>query len=292
MALRIDYANAWHHVFNRACRHGPMFLDEDDMRVFLDLVREIAERFDLHVCAFALMTTHFHLLVHDPSPCLSRAMQVLQSKYARYFNRKYGFDGPLFKGRFGNRVIEDVGYLRYATAYVHLNVPPGTPYTEAPWTSHRCYTGEVETPAWLDKDLVLQLFGEEQTYEEYAELVHQRGDDEPMLPHLLQGRTTSATTPPAAPAKPSGLSIEQAAKVFREVVLVGAEESSGPARWLAAWWLARACDIPQARISAFLGMTTASVSRALGRWSRRCARHPDLEKWARRLEAYRERAAA
>ena len=64
------------------------------------------------------MTTHYHLIVETEQPRLSRGMQMLNSRYARYFNRRYARDGHLFAGRYTVYVIDDEDRLEASCRYV------------------------------------------------------------------------------------------------------------------------------------------------------------------------------
>ena len=61
--LRIQYADAWYHVMNRARRGQALFPAKEDMSTFLDILKETATMFNLKVSAYCLMPTHYHLLV-------------------------------------------------------------------------------------------------------------------------------------------------------------------------------------------------------------------------------------
>jgi putative transposase len=119
--LRIDYAGARHHLFNRARQPAELFRDDDDCVEFLSLVAELPERFGVQVHAWCLMPTHYHLLVRSMRGQLSGAAQFLQSQHARLFNRRRKMAGPLFRGRFGSRLVEDDPYWLYLVGYIHLN---------------------------------------------------------------------------------------------------------------------------------------------------------------------------
>ena len=71
---RPGFAGAWHHVMNRGGRHAPIFEEDHDCLVFLDLMAETVDQFGPAVHAFALMPNHYHLLVCSVRCNLSEAM--------------------------------------------------------------------------------------------------------------------------------------------------------------------------------------------------------------------------
>ncbi|TNE84007.1 MAG: hypothetical protein EP330_31070 [Deltaproteobacteria bacterium] len=167
---RMDYPGAHHHVMNRGAHHRRIFHASDDRWLFLGLLREVEARHGVQVRAYALMPNHFHLLVVSDSGQLSQAMQDLQGRYAGEIHRRSRRDGPMFRGRFRSRLVEDAAYWRHLFAYVHLNPHRLNPSrVEHPlWTSH----GFFERGAgWLHTDDTLASLGGLAAYLEYLEAV-------------------------------------------------------------------------------------------------------------------------
>ena len=79
--LRIQYPDAWYHVMNRGRRGDEIFCEDDDYVTFIDLLKEIAEDYNVKVSAYCLMSNHYHLLVQIPDANLSRAMRHLNGVY-------------------------------------------------------------------------------------------------------------------------------------------------------------------------------------------------------------------
>jgi putative transposase len=89
------------------------------------------------------MSNHFHLLVQVDQPRrLSAFMAGLLRSYVHYFNRRYGFVGHLWQGRFKSPAIEAEGYLLSCGRYSERNpLEAGlseTPW-DYPWSSCRAY---------------------------------------------------------------------------------------------------------------------------------------------------------
>jgi REP element-mobilizing transposase RayT len=151
-----------------------MFLDDQDRRTFLALLREVHGRFSVSTHAFCLMGNHYHLLLHTPAGGLSEAMQFHGAAYARYFNRRHGRDGPLCRGRFRSTVVNDDAHLLQLTRYIHRNpkdIRPPVDLATYRWSSHRTYlagSGQVGLPGWLDVDLVLAVAGSVASYRSFV----------------------------------------------------------------------------------------------------------------------------
>jgi REP element-mobilizing transposase RayT len=118
---RKDYPGAWHHVMNRGVARRTLFETGRDVRYFLACLARQVRAGDLEIHAYSILTTHFHLLLRSPRGELSRTMQRVLDAYARWFNRGRRRDGPLFRGRFTNRLIESEAYWSNVVAYIDLN---------------------------------------------------------------------------------------------------------------------------------------------------------------------------
>ena len=113
------------------------------MDVFLKQIAKASERGDLEVHAFALLTTHYHMLVRSPVGRLAHAMQRVQTEYSRWFNRGRKRDGPLVRGRYAAKQVDSLTYRRAVVRYIDRNpVSAGlaTRAADYPHGSARYYT--------------------------------------------------------------------------------------------------------------------------------------------------------
>ena len=151
-ALRIEYPGAWHHVMHRGARRRQVFLSDEDRQDWLRLVGKVVDRYQIEVGAFVLMDTHWHLLVHTLEPELSVAMQRLNGVYTQRFNRRNGYDGALFRGRFHSVLIDSETYLARVVGYIHRNPLEAGMVDrigDYPWSSFPCFIGDAAAPPWL-----------------------------------------------------------------------------------------------------------------------------------------------
>jgi REP-associated tyrosine transposase len=98
--LRIQYPDAWYHVMNRGRRGEQIFGNKEDYWTFVDLLKELDDVFHVRVAAYCMMPNHYHLLIQTPDANLSRAMRHLNGVYTQRYNRRHGYDGQLFRGRY------------------------------------------------------------------------------------------------------------------------------------------------------------------------------------------------
>lgn len=160
--LRIQFAGALYHVISRGNERRAIVRDDADRHRRLDWLRRTVETHGWRLHAFVLMTNHEHLFVETPEPNLSAGMQYLGGSYTSYFNRRHRRSGHLFQGRFKGHLVEEEGYFRQVSRYIHLNpVRAGMVRRpqDYPWSSYPGYAQARRTVAWVSYDRVLGGFG-------------------------------------------------------------------------------------------------------------------------------------
>ncbi len=135
--------DAAYHVMSRGHNREAVFADPDDARHFLRLLARYRERFGFRLSHYCLITNHVHLLLRLEDPRrLSALMAGLLLAYVRYFNKRHGFVGHLWQGRFKSPVVQRDGYWLSCGRYIERNpVEAGVvsePWTY-PWSSCRAY---------------------------------------------------------------------------------------------------------------------------------------------------------
>jgi len=138
---RIDLPGYPQHLVARGNNRSDFFFKDKDRRVFLRYLREAASDADCDIHAFVLMTNHVHLLATGSAQgAISRMMQAVGRRYARYINRIYGRTGTLFEGRFKSSLVDAQRYFLACMRYIELNpVRAGivSHPSEYPWSSFR-----------------------------------------------------------------------------------------------------------------------------------------------------------
>ena len=65
--------------------------------LFISLLKESAELWDIRISAYCLMTTHYHILAQTLLGNLSRFMRHFNGVYTQRYNCLHGHDGQLFR---------------------------------------------------------------------------------------------------------------------------------------------------------------------------------------------------
>jgi REP element-mobilizing transposase RayT len=110
-----------HHVIGRGIELLKIFRNEGDKKDFVSRVADLCQAGFWIVYAWALMGSHFHLLVRTGNRPLAKSMRKLLTGYVVNFNRRHKRYGHLFQNRYKSIVCEDDPYLLELTRYIHLN---------------------------------------------------------------------------------------------------------------------------------------------------------------------------
>ena len=264
---------------NRTSRRRHIFRKPADLAIFHDLLSELTGRFGAKVHGYALMSNHFHLALACHREPLHRVMAWLGSNMARKKNDAHGWDGPLFRGRYRNRLVLDDAYWMNLLAYTHLN-PVRAGHVahpdESTWTSHRAYAGLDPAPSWLQLGEHLELYGTAQQYRAAIDdLVSGESElpdvmDEAYLWRPVNTEGIEVNRPPAAVS-----TLSQAEAMAQVAAVAGVDVQSlhlarrgrvgNLPRTLAAWWLGRAAAMPRERVGRVLDMKPGNVGAAAHR---------------------------
>ena len=110
------------HIIQRGNNRQTCFASDDDFVAYLGWLKEYAEKFEVEVHAWVLMTNHVHLLCTPTSEnAISLMMQALGRQYVRYFNYSYKRTGTLWEGRYKSCIVHAENYLLALYRYIELN---------------------------------------------------------------------------------------------------------------------------------------------------------------------------
>jgi len=84
-AVAVGFA---HHIIQRGNNRDAVFFVDDDRRVYLELLKEQAEKYGLEVIGYCLMGNHVHLVaIPHAEDSLAKAVGRTHFRYAQYINR-------------------------------------------------------------------------------------------------------------------------------------------------------------------------------------------------------------
>ena len=110
-----------HHITQRGNRRQRTFFELEDYDRYLELMADRCSRFGVEIWAFCLMPNHVHMIaVPETEEGLRRAIGEAHRCYTEAVNRREGWRGYLWQGRFASFVMDE-RYTLAAARYVELN---------------------------------------------------------------------------------------------------------------------------------------------------------------------------
>ena len=156
--LRIEYAGALYHVTSRGNGQDDIYLNDEDRIDYLEVLREVGERFNWVIHAYCLMSNHYHILVETPDGNLSKGMRQLNGVYTQRFNRNNNRVGHVFQGRYKAINVQKESYLLELARYIVLNPVRAQMVRSARdwrWSSYSATAGFIKAEEWLTVNWIL-----------------------------------------------------------------------------------------------------------------------------------------
>ena len=118
---RIVIPGVPHHITQRGNSGQPVFLDDEDRETYLALLRQYAQKHDLRVLGYCLMTNHVHIVaIPGAETALANAVGLTHQLYTTYFHDKVQGNGHLWQSRFFSCPMDEEHTIN-ALAYAELN---------------------------------------------------------------------------------------------------------------------------------------------------------------------------
>ncbi len=121
---RIDIADNYYHVLNRANARSQIFNTPEDYQQFMEILTDTVELLNMRLLAFCLMPNHWHLILEPRADGdLSRFVARLTNTHVKQYQVKNSLIGMghLYQGRYKSFVIEDGHYFYTVLRYVERN---------------------------------------------------------------------------------------------------------------------------------------------------------------------------
>jgi len=318
-SLRVQFPGATYHITCRGNERKPIFIDDDDRRQFLTLLKTSAETYQVVLYAYVLMTNHFHLLVQTRQANLAEFMRHFNICYTGWFNSRHGRCGHLYQGRYKAFLVEADAYLLEVSRYLHLNPVRVEKLRSASfrlryryaltyrWSSLPGYLDENRAVEAIYYRLILAMSNDRQGYRDYILDGLQQGlrnpfedvkrglilGSEDFVSRLKQDKNVVGSRreqPSYRQLTESNVAAETILSLVAEVLGIESErirsrQGNGIARGIASELLYRYGGLKQGEIGQLLGgIDYSSVSRLRSRLKQRIGRDSDARQCYETIE--------
>ena len=87
--LRIEFPNALYHITSRGDRREDIYEDDEDRKIFLDILGKVVTDYNWLCHGYCLMNNHYHLIVETLDGNLAKGMRQLNGVYTQTSNRRH-----------------------------------------------------------------------------------------------------------------------------------------------------------------------------------------------------------
>jgi putative transposase len=145
-AIAVGYP---HHITQRGNYRQTVFAEAEDYGKYLELLAHFAPRYGLEIWAYCLMPNHVHIVgVPGADDAMAGVFRTVHMLYSQYFNRKAGFVGHLWQGRYYSCALDEP-HVHAAVRYVEMNPVRAGIVASAedyPWSSAKSHVTGIADP--------------------------------------------------------------------------------------------------------------------------------------------------
>lgn len=177
---RIEYYGAIYHIIHRGNTKAFIFEDNQDKVFLLQILFEVKEIFDFVILSYVIMDNHYHFLIKTYNIPISKIMHRINTRYAKYYNKRYERTGSPFEGRYRGILVENESYLICLTRYIHNNPVDANicnHMSSYNWSSDIFYRMNLDSLVNINE--LLDIFSEDRVraIKRYKEVMDQVEDD-------------------------------------------------------------------------------------------------------------------
>jgi len=159
---RIEIVGGIYHVNTKAVAGSKAFPDDAHRDRFFHFLRIEVEKSGWVCLGYAILGTHYHVLIKLTKLTLSSGFQRLNSRYTVWFNREHGRTGALWQARFYDVPVESDYHLLEEQRYLARNAVRAQLVDEAEdwqYCHYGSLVGRYPRDPLVDEDAILRLLG-------------------------------------------------------------------------------------------------------------------------------------
>ncbi len=113
---------SYFHVITQGINKSYIFDKAEDMKFYIKNMYQLVKEHHIRIIAYCIMNNHAHILIEAQSVNeLSKYMQRLNTRYGKYYNKKYQRVGYVFRDRYKSEGIYGEKHLYSCIKYIYDN---------------------------------------------------------------------------------------------------------------------------------------------------------------------------
>ena len=119
---RKDLETNYYHVMTQGINKSFIFNNPEDIKYYIKIMYEVIMDYNIKIKAYCIMNNHAHILLYaELLDDLSKYMQRVNTRYGKYYNKKYNRVGYVFRDRFKSEGIYSKKQLLNCMYYIYNN---------------------------------------------------------------------------------------------------------------------------------------------------------------------------
>lgn len=164
-----------YHIMIRGINKEKIFIDDEDCRRFLKILKDCKEISKFKLYAYCLMGNHVHLLLQEGDENIDLIVKRIGSRYVYWFNTKYQRIGHLFQDRYKSEPVDNDEYFLSALRYIHCNPVKAKIVSGCEEYRYSSYNEYFGASSLVDCESILEEFDIDRFVEfhkQYDDVVH------------------------------------------------------------------------------------------------------------------------
>ena len=136
------------HVITQGINKSYIFERAEDIKYYIKIMYQLTQEQKIKIIGYCIMSNHAHMLIEtEEINELSKYMQRLNTKYGKYYNKKYNRVGYVFRDRYRAQGIYTEKYLYNCLRYIYNNTVKAGICKNAedyPYSNYKKIDGELD----------------------------------------------------------------------------------------------------------------------------------------------------
>lgn len=163
-----------HHIV-QGINKEYIFEEKDDKNKYLSLFKKYYKKYNIDIICYCIMDNHTHLILYSNSiKNISSFLEIINSAYGRYYNKKHNRVGYVFRNRFKSILIKTRKQLCTCIKYIHMNPVKANIVKRESEYEYSSYNDYINNSGFLNQRILDFLFLKSQDYiETFKEIPYQ-----------------------------------------------------------------------------------------------------------------------
>lgn len=110
------------HIITQGINKSYIFENPEDIKYYIKIMCKLSEEYRIKLIAYCVMNNHTHMLLEvNELNNLIKYMQSINTRYGKYYNKKYNRVGYVFRDRYKSEGIYSEKHLYNCIRYIYDN---------------------------------------------------------------------------------------------------------------------------------------------------------------------------